>query len=336
MMTVIQRGMCGIAPVLAALAFATLAADKPASDGELRPRTVGASAYIPERLQIEGIENAFRLSPRLYSGGDPQGEKAFARLQALGVKTIISVDGARPDIETARRLGIRYIHLPVGYDGISREQAVRLVEATRRFSGPVFIHCHHGKHRGPTAAALCGVATENWSKDHALSWLKQAGTAPDYRGLFATVRNFEAPSPAELACVASDLPEQAKVPAVAEGMVQVDRRWDHLKAIREAGFRSPPSAPDLDPPHEALQLAEHFREMLRQSDVKARGAKCIELMESAERQATDLQDALRAYHEAPSAIARKAVESAFYTMGKSCTCCHSQYRDNTRPAPPPE
>jgi protein tyrosine phosphatase (PTP) superfamily phosphohydrolase (DUF442 family) len=115
-----------------------------------------AYASPPERLDLPGVENAYRLSPRLYSGGEPRGEQAFAALKSLGIKTAISVDGATPDAETARRYGIRYVHLPVGYDGISREQAVRIIKAARTLPGPVFVHCHHGKHRGPAAVAVCG------------------------------------------------------------------------------------------------------------------------------------------------------------------------------------
>src|SRR5262245_17583207 len=88
-----------------------------------------AHASPPERLDLPGVENAYRLGPRLYSGGEPRGEQAFAALKSLGIKTAISVDGATPDAETGRRHGIRYVHLPVGYDGIPREQAVRIIKA---------------------------------------------------------------------------------------------------------------------------------------------------------------------------------------------------------------
>jgi len=60
-------------------------------------------AKAPQPIEIQGIENTFRLSPRLYSGGDPHGAEALAALKKLGVRTIISVDGATPDVETARK-----------------------------------------------------------------------------------------------------------------------------------------------------------------------------------------------------------------------------------------
>src|SRR5262245_9667583 len=85
-------------------------------------------AAAPERLDIRGTENSFRVSPRIYSGGEPRGAEAFAALKKLGVKTVISVDGAAPDVEAARKVGIRYVHLPIGYDGIPREQSVRIIK----------------------------------------------------------------------------------------------------------------------------------------------------------------------------------------------------------------
>src|SRR4051794_27773883 len=80
----------------------------------------------PVPIAEPGLPHAFRVSDRIYSGGSPDGEAGFAELERLGVKTIISVDGARPDVDAATRHGIRYVHLPVGYDGIPRERVLEL------------------------------------------------------------------------------------------------------------------------------------------------------------------------------------------------------------------
>ena len=225
-----------------------------------------------ERIAGPGVENLFRLSPRLFSGAQPEGKRGFETLKRLGVRTVISVDGALPDVEAARRQGLRYVHLPVGYDGISRDQAIRLVAAIRGLPGPVFVHCHHGKHRGPAAVAVCAMATEGWDAALARSWLDRAGTDPKYSGLFATVERFTLPSAEELNRASRDeLPERATVPALVATMVEVDRIWDRLKAIQDSGFRTPQDSPDLDPPHEALMLVERFHEASRHQEAKARG-----------------------------------------------------------------
>jgi prepilin-type N-terminal cleavage/methylation domain-containing protein len=292
------------------------------------PKDAKTPALGPERVEIPGTENTYRLSPRLYSGGEPRGAETFSALKELGIKTVISVDGATPDVEAARKLGLRYVHLPIGYDGIPREQAVRIIQAIRLLPGPVYVHCHHGKHRGPAAAAVCGLATEGWTKEQALAWMKQAGTSPDYRGLFTSAREFVPPTAEELERAGTEFPERTKVPALVEMMVQVDERWDHLRAVQKAGFRTPPDQPDLDPQHEALQLAEQFREASRLAEVRAKGEDFWRTMEGAERLATSLHEALREYGKAPSPDSQKGVEAAFVAVAKSCSSCHARYRDN--------
>jgi hypothetical protein len=287
-----------------------------------------AHASPPERLDLPGVENAYRLSPRLYSGGEPRGELAFGALKALGIKTAISVDGATPDAETARRYGIRYVHLPVGYDGIPREQAIRIIKAARMLPGPVFVHCHHGKHRGPAAVALCGVVNEAWTREQAVSWLERAGTAPDYRGLYEAAREFVPPTAVELERAGGEFPERAKVPAFVEMMVRVDGHWDRLRAIQKAEFKPPADHPDLDAPHEALRLTEIFREASRLSEVRARGEVFARSLEAAERQAESLRQALRNVAQRPGEPSRRAAEAAFLAVSRSCTRCHAQHRDN--------
>ena len=237
----LDRGCPPGGPFVLGLVLVSVAAspqDRPtAREDRKEPRPPA----VPERLVIPGVENAYRLSPRLYSGGDPHGAEALAALKELGIRTLISVDGATPDVEAARKLGLRYVHLPIGYDGVPREQAVKLVKAMKTLPGPVYVHCHHGKHRGPAAAAVCGLATEGWTEEQALAWMERAGTSPDYRGLYTSAREFVRPSAEELERAGTELPERAKVPALAELMVQVDERWDHLKAVQKSGFKVPPT-----------------------------------------------------------------------------------------------
>src|SRR5688572_19279104 len=76
----------------------------------------------PESLGADGIENLWKLPLAdggvLYSGGQPDGDAGFASLEKLGVKTVISVDGARPEIDVAKSHGMRYVHLPIGYNDV--------------------------------------------------------------------------------------------------------------------------------------------------------------------------------------------------------------------------
>ena len=103
---------------------------------------------VAEPTPAAALHNVFRLEARVYSGSSPYSEAAFRELAKLGVRTIISVDGAMPAVELAR-----YVHLPIGYDAVPPSRAAELVKAAQGSDGPLYVHCHHGKHRGPAAAA---------------------------------------------------------------------------------------------------------------------------------------------------------------------------------------
>jgi protein tyrosine phosphatase (PTP) superfamily phosphohydrolase (DUF442 family) len=209
-------------------------------------------------MEAKGLHNVYRITDKLISGSSPDGDEGFESLKALGVKTIISVDGARPDLDRARKYGLRYVHLPTGYDGISRPQVLQLAKAVRDLPGPIYLHCHHGKHRGPAAASAIHLCLdEKCSVEQAVAEMKLAGTDPHYIGLYETAKALVRPSKLELDQIAADFPEVAAVSALAQVMVQIDGRWDNLKLVRSAGGKVPADHPDIDPPHEALQLAEH-------------------------------------------------------------------------------
>lgn len=281
----------------------------------------------PERLEVARIENVYRLSGRLYSGGEPQGEAAFEALRNLGIRTIVTVDGARPDVETARRYGLRYVHVPIGYDGVSREEALKIVQAARTLPGPVFIHCHHGKHRGPTAAALCALAMEGWDRDQAREWMRLAGTAPEYRGLFDSIDRFREPGEVDFGTIGGDLPETVPVPALVEAMVALDECFDRVRAIRASGYRAPTDQPDLELAHEALLLEDHFREVRRLPETIDRGEGFLRLLDESSELVAEFKAVLQAHGASRSRETSSRLDRLFRGIERRCKGCHAAYRD---------
>jgi protein tyrosine phosphatase (PTP) superfamily phosphohydrolase (DUF442 family) len=285
------------------------------------------AAPDPAAVEAVGLHNVFRITEQLYSGSAPDGEEGFRSLQKLGVKTIISVDGARPDVDLAHKYGMRYVHLPFGYDGVPREQALRIARAVRDLPGPVYLHCHHGKHRGPAAAAVTHLCLDDkCSVEAVVAEMRRAGTDPHYKGLYASPREFRRPTAAELDRVPAEFPEVAPVPALAELMVGVDERFDNLKQVKAAGWATPPGHPDVDPPHEALQLLEQYREAARLPQVRRRPEDFRRRLADAEAAAGDLEAALRRGKEKGSVDA-PAAEQAFRRLNTACADCHARYRD---------
>lgn len=274
-----------------------------------------------KRLNIPGVHNAFAIGTNLLSGGTPETDEAYAALRVLGVKTIISVDGAPPDLDAARRHGLRYVHLPCGYDGIATNRQQQLARAAGTLPGPFFVHCHHGEHRGPAATAIMALAGEHWTANVAEAWLHAAGTGTNYPGLYASVRAFRPPSTDVQARVPDDFPERAPASGLVEAMVEIDTRWERLKAFRAAGGKPARQASDIDAAHELNLLREHFREAQRLPQAAALGNEFLGLLKQSEHKAQSTGQLLQ---RSPS---RPEMERAFDVLRADCTKCHRRYRD---------
>ena len=210
------------------------------------------------------------------------------------MRTVISVDGATPDVARAERFGLRYVHLPVGYDGVPRDKAIAAAKAVRELPGPAYLHCHHGKHRGPAVTA-CVLLADGASPAAVAEVLRLAGTDPKYAGLVGVPRTFTPPTAAEWAMLA-DFPAVAEVPTLARLMVEVDERWARLKAK--------PSSAD------AVQLAELYREAAR----LPRAAGFVAMLREAEANA--------------DALAESPGDTRLLAVGqKLCSRCHTTHRD---------
>jgi protein tyrosine phosphatase (PTP) superfamily phosphohydrolase (DUF442 family) len=287
-----------------------------------RPTPPAGRAVAVRPVNAPGLSNVFRVSDRIYSGSSPDGDAGFAALHELGIKTIITVDGSTPDVATAHRHGLAYVHLPVGYDGIPRDKVLALARAAAELPGPIYVHCHHGQHRGPAAVAVIQLCTDPaWDPAAAEAWLRTAGTDPRYTGLVSIPRTLVRPSAEELAGVAADFPEVAPARGLTQLMVEVDSRWDRLTRVKAAGWGVPADRPDVDPPHEAVQLGEQFREAARLDAVRRRGPEFARRLGEAEAAAIELERGL----QSPVDAVRAA--KAFERSAAACAACHERFRD---------
>lgn len=277
-----------------------------------------AAPATPRQIGLEHLENVHEIAPGVLTGAGPQGEKSFEELAAQGVKTVISVDGARPDVEAARNYGLRYVHLPIGYDGVPVERALELAKALRELPGPVYLHCHHGKHRGPAAAAVACVAAGKLDNEGALRVLKKMGTGEPYLGLWASAREAK---PADTSGLQLKFQEIAPVPPILEAMVALDEAFENLGYAGKAGWRKPPDHPDVDPPHEALRAREILTEILRTEEFAARPADYRSRMKESLEAAAELETQLR------GGTPKEARDAAYARFQKSCADCHKPYRN---------
>lgn len=269
-----------------------------------------------EASSCPGLHNVLRISERLYSGSEPHGDEGFASLAKLGITTVVSVDGAKPDLESARKHGLRYVHIPIGYDGVSKNAGNSLTRLMREVPGKIYVHCHHGRHRGPAAAAVACIAGGVATGNKALEILKKAGTGKEYAGLWRDVETFSPPESGQELPV---LREIAEVESLAAAMATLDRNFDNLKLCQQAAWGGPADHPDLVPAQEALLVRESLHEAARhmssQHDVQFR-----QWLADAEQTAQALEDALKAGQNEQASERLAALQ-------KNCKQCHAKYRD---------
>jgi protein tyrosine phosphatase (PTP) superfamily phosphohydrolase (DUF442 family) len=325
-----QRVTLLIAGVFAAsvgglfLSTASAAGDPPVPPAPPAAGPAGPAPVCDDTQAKKRIHNFFHLSKKIMSGAQPEDEEDFAALATAGVKVILSVDGSRPDVERAKRHGLRYVHLPIGYDGILPEQSLKIAQTFSSFDGPFFVHCHHGKHRGPAACAIGRMLLDGITPEQAIADMKRAGTGAQFLGLYAVPVTFHAPPKDTLKIPVEELPELSPPKGMTAAMVEIDQTWTRINQVRNAKWGVPKDQPDVDPAHEALILAEHFRELSRVLDTSTNPDHAFtSLLTEVEKASWDLSAALE-----KGKLDSKAAESAFDRVNRSCVSCHAQFRDN--------
>ena len=283
------------------------------------PESAEQATLFPRLLAHDtpGLQNVIELGGGLFSGSEPKGAEGFASLARLGVKTVVSVDGARPNLDRARSEGMRYVHIPFGYDGVPVRAGLTLARLVRENSEPIYIHCHHGTHRGPAAAAIAWIASGRADNAQALHVLEMAGTGREYAGLWRDVESYACPAPeAEL----PELVEIAPVETLAAGMARIDRHWDDLKRCRDAQWQAPREHPDLSAEQEALQLREAYYELGRTLPADRFDGTFRAGLREAEALAGQIESALKEPDH-------RAAVAALVQLEQCCRRCHEKYRN---------
>ena len=297
---------------------------------------VAGTTTLPEipPQDLPGLHNVYRLSEQIISGGEPQGEDAFDNLQAMGVKTILSVDGKVPDAEAAARHGIRYVHIPIHYNGIEPAEMLAISKTFREQEGPFYVHCFHGKHRGPAAAAVGRIVLDGSTRTEVLAEMRQwCGTSPDYEGLYASIAAEPIPDAEHTEALDFDFAAVHRYDGVRGVMVPMPRAHDALKAMASLGWTVDPSNPDVDPVQEARILQGLMQNLARQDEAQAKPDDFRGWMADAGHAADELLAALEAGRaglgpqQPLDGEARRRADTAHKALGASCKACHAGYRD---------
>ncbi len=294
----------------------------PASPTSTSPPTEWKS----RRPEATHLPNALWVHASVLSGGLPEGDAGFAELESLGIRTVISVDGITPDVESATQHGLRYVHLPHGYDGIPAAKLNEIAKALRDLPKPIYVHCHHGRHRSPAAAAAACIALGWLPQQAGTEVLKEAGTDPGFRGLFAAVEDAVAIEPEVLNRLEVNWVSVAPRPAMVETMVAMESVLDQLTHSLSRS-KTPTVGSELA---QALLLKEYYNELHRSSRAENREAEFCKLLE----QGLAITERLESQIKVPKSNRDFSVQemaefdAMVLEVRKNCRDCHRQFRDN--------
>lgn len=281
----------------------------------------GTAASTP--IDAPGLLNVVAYAPAVWSGSAPVGDAGFATLRAWGVQTVISVDGATPDLARAKAFGVRYIHLPIGYDGFDDARKLQLVRAVRDLPKPIYIHCHHGKHRSAGAAGTIAVSLGWLTNEAALARMKVSGTAPNYTGLYACTASASLLSAATIDQASPEFPSVTRPSGLVEAMLAIDDTNDRLVAIERAGWKVPADHADLVPAAEAAALADHLRLLAASPSIAARPQSFRDLLAKSQGLAQRIEDQLTTVPSGDPA----RLSAEMQALQATCKECHANARN---------
>jgi protein tyrosine phosphatase (PTP) superfamily phosphohydrolase (DUF442 family) len=274
----------------------------------------------PKSVDLPGLHNVVTYTDDVIGGSQPEGKEGLATLAAMGIKTIITVDGSKPDVEGAAALGMRYVHLPISYDTVTPQRQRELAQALSNLEGPIYTHCHHGKHRSAAALGTALVRCGKLTPAGAAERMRVSGTAKDYTGLWQAVAAATPMAASELRADPASFPSVAVVTGMVATMAGIDAVWDLVKQSEAAGWQAPSDHPDLVATKETKRLGDLFAQLPNDPESRALPADYQTKLQKAIGEAAKLDAAVQNGDTKSAAELTKAI-------GKSCKECHVTYRD---------
>lgn len=182
-----------LAPLLAAATAATAAAT--AATAATAGATAAATAPGGAAAQrsgdwatpIHAPGNLYSVTPTFFRSAMLRPDDV-KRLQALGIKTVVSLRAFHDDEKILRGSGIKPVHVPINTWDISDRKIIEALRAIRAAEqhGPVLLHCQHGADRTGLVTAMYRILYQQRSRQDALREMKEGGY-----GYHAVWKNIE-------------------------------------------------------------------------------------------------------------------------------------------------
>ncbi|MET3132733.1 protein tyrosine/serine phosphatase [Oxalobacteraceae bacterium GrIS 1.11] len=125
---------------------------------------------------VDQSANLYSVTPTFFRSAKLE-PADVGRLQALGIKTVVSLRAFHSDSAILNHSGIKTVRIPIYTWNIKDQQvveALRAIKAAER-DGPVLLHCQHGADRTGLITAMYRILYQERSKEQAFDELKNGG-----------------------------------------------------------------------------------------------------------------------------------------------------------------
>ena len=157
--------------------------DRGATSVETRPVPPSPPIAILRRVLDDAhLHNVFRIHEKVLSGAARR-RRRISAVGIVGSENRYQRRWRQARCRAGQKHGLSLCAFAVWLRWHPEERR-ELAKAVRDLDGPIYIHCHHGKHRSPAGAAVACVAAGSIAPENALGILQAAGTSKEYRGLY--------------------------------------------------------------------------------------------------------------------------------------------------------
>jgi len=160
------------------------------------PYAVHATPEAQDNILKTSISNFDMVSPEILRGGVPS-DLALEQLAKHGVKTVVDLrmdgKGCEHEHVFAHRLGLQYVHIPMGFKKPREKQIVEFLNTLNNKANlPVFVHCRQGADRTGTLLGIYRVVENNWTFRRTYAEMRLHHFKPFLSGMKNTVAFFAA------------------------------------------------------------------------------------------------------------------------------------------------
>lgn len=273
----------------------------------------------PVRVELPGVGQAWQINELVYAGTDPPQEETLARLEELGVRTLISMDFVPPDRFLAGVYGMESVHAPSAHGRIRMGDFLRTIRPFTHLAGPFYLHGAPEDQRPLAVAAMADHLWERREANRALYLMREMGVPESEVELWFSASHHLYFHPQDTYLLSpSDFPPALEPPPLRWMMQQLGESHDYLREAASMRWRTPPDAYHSTPASEAQTLWRSVRSVrrVRANDPEEWQEKWQALEEHAE-----------ALHNALSEGNTEAATRAWQGVGASCAECHKAHRD---------